>query len=98
MPITLDEYRLRVFQKLKACTEAGSVRESLAEVQEMLVSSRMSESGQKAFWQSLNHDLNVLAHELKRPSGPCAGTTLGTVVATAQAAIAKYQRQLRSDR
>ena|SRR5580693_7951255 len=97
MPMTLDEYRLQVFETLKACTEAGAVRAFLAEVKELLVSSRMSESGQKAFWQSLNHDLNVLAHELKRPAEHSMGGTLGTAIATAQAAIAQYQRQLRSD-
>jgi hypothetical protein len=95
--MTLDEYRLQVFEKLKACTEASRVRELLSEVQTMLASSRMSDGGQKAFWHSLNHDLNVLAHQLKRPPEQAGAGVSRAVIATAQAAIAQYQRQLKSD-
>jgi hypothetical protein len=93
--MTLDEYRLQVFEKLKACTEASRAREILADVQGLLAYSRMSDSGQKAFWHSLNHDLNVLAHELRRESEESAGNR--GVIATAQATIAQYQRKLKSD-
>jgi hypothetical protein len=58
----------------------------------------MSDSDQKAFWQLLNHDLNVLVHELQRPAEQSAGGALRAVIATAQAAIAQYQRKLKSDR
>jgi hypothetical protein len=95
--MTLDEYRTHVLENLKVCTEAARVRELLGEVQTMLTWSRMSDSGQKAFWQSLNHDLNVLAHELNRPPEQSAGGALRAVIATAQAAIAQYQRKLKSD-
>ena len=45
--LTLDEYRLQVFLKLKACGEPARTREILAEVHMMLTSSRLSESGQR---------------------------------------------------
>jgi hypothetical protein len=63
----------------------------------MLTWSRMSDSGQKAFWENLNHDLNILVHEFKRPPEQSAGGVLRVVIATAQVAIAQYQRQLKSD-
>jgi len=94
--LTLDEYRLQVFEKLRACSEPARTRDILAEVHTMLTSSRLSESGQKAFWQSLNHDLNVLAHQSAQPSDR-AVVSAPSVIATAQAAIAQYQRQLKSD-
>lgn len=97
MPATLDEYRLQVFEKLKGCTEASRAREILEEVQALLVESRMSDSGQKAFWHTLNHDLNVLAHEHRRESEEFAGSVSRGVIVTAQAAIARYQRKLKSD-
>jgi hypothetical protein len=96
LSMTLDEYRMQVFEKLRACTEASHAREILSEVRALLASSRMSDSGQKGFWQSLSHDLNVLAHQLTRPSDR-AVVSARTVIATAQSAIAQYQRQLKSD-
>lgn len=99
--MTLDEYRTEVFErlkKLKAGTEASRVRDLLAEVQAMLASSRMSNGGQKAFWQSLSHDLNVLAQELgRRPPDNSVSSARRAVITAAQAGIARYQRQLKSD-
>lgn len=98
--MTLDEYRREVFErlkKLKAGTEASRVRDLLAEVQAMLASSRMSDSGQKAFWQSLSHDLNVLAQELSRPPDDSVSSARRAVITAAQAGVAQYQRQLKSD-
>jgi hypothetical protein len=95
--MTLDEYRLQMFEKLKACSQVPQVRELLSEVHTMLASARMSDSSQKAFWQSLNHDLNVLVHESQKLPQQSGASMSRTVIATAQAAIAQYQRRLTSD-
>ena len=98
--MTLDEYRRQVFEnlkKLKAGTEASRVRDLLAEVQVMLASSRMSSGGQNAFWQNLSHDLKVLVDELSRPPDNPLSSARRALIAAAQAAIAQYQRQLKSD-
>jgi hypothetical protein len=68
--MTLDEDGTQAFQNLKACTEAAQVRRVPGT---MLTASCLSDTGQKAFWQSLNHELNVLLHELQRPSEQAAG-------------------------
>lgn len=97
--MTLDEYRRQVFErlkKLKAGTEVSQVQDLLAEVQVMLASSHMSDTGQRAFWQSLSHDLNVLTRELSRPPENPVSSARRVMIAAAQAAIAQYQGQLKS--
>jgi hypothetical protein len=98
--MTLDEYRRQVFErlkKLKAGAEVSQVRGLLAEVQAMLASSHMSDGGQKGFWQSLSHDLNVLVDELSRPPDNPLSSARRALIAAAQVAIAQYQRQHKSN-
>jgi hypothetical protein len=92
----LEEYRLQVLERLKACTEPARTRELLAQVDGYLATLGVSDGAQKAFWQLLSHDLNVIAHNMSRPPERQV-INARSAIATAQAAIARYQRQLRSD-
>jgi hypothetical protein len=96
LAMSLEEYRLAVVEELKACTDPLRSRELLAQVDAYLGATAMSDGAQKAFWQSLNHDLNIIAHQMSRPLERHV-VRARAAIAAAQAAIAQYQRQLRSD-
>jgi hypothetical protein len=96
MSSTLEEYRADILGRIKACTDPVRARDVIAEVDLAFSATSMSEGAKAEFWQTLTHDLSVLAHRLSRPpSRPVA--KIRSVIAIAQAAIAHYQRQLRSD-
>lgn len=91
-----DEYLLQLLERLKSCTDPARAGELLAEVDAMLTATDVSEGAQKEFWQNLNHELNVFAHRLSRPSTRSV-ISARSVIAVAQAAIAQYQRRLMSE-
>ena len=95
--MTLDEYRVQVIEKLKACRDPARARGQLAEVDLVLMNSRISDRVQKTFWETLNNDLDVLAQEstllLEKP----AATALSAVIAAAQTVIAQYRLLIASD-
>jgi hypothetical protein len=94
--VSLDDYSLGVLERLKACIEPARARELLAEVDAILTATDVSDGAQKEFWQNLNHELNVFAHRLSRPSTRSV-VSARSVIAVAQAAIAQYQRRLKSE-
>ena len=95
--MTLEDYRIEVIAKLKACQGPLWARNLLAQVDLVLLNSQISASTQKAFWEELNHDLDVVGEESTLLLGNEAATTLSAVVAAAKALIAQYQLLIASD-
>jgi hypothetical protein len=93
---SLDDYCLRVLERLKSYTDPARACELLAAVEATLTATDISDGAQKEFWLSLNHELNVFAHRLSRPSTRSV-ISARSVIAVAQAAIAQYQRRLKSE-
>jgi hypothetical protein len=80
--LSLDGYRIQVLERLRSCRDARKAQEILAEADVMLNASGLSRPTQRAFWQGLETDLDVLAEE------PTDG--LDTIIATAKEEIAGY--------
>ncbi len=97
MAVTFEDYRLQIIQQLRAAGGIGRARDLLSEVDMVLASARLSRPAQRAFWESLNSDLDVLAEESKGVLGKEAAATLGAIIAAAQGAVWKYRRLLQSD-
>lgn len=89
--VGLDEYRRRVIERLRACTDPTRAQDLLVEVDVTLASSLMSSEAQLRFWQTLSQDLEVVAQECIRLLEKQAAATLAAVVAVAQAEITQYQ-------
>jgi hypothetical protein len=80
--VSLDGYRIQVLEKLRSCRDPRKAREALAEADVILNASGLSRPAQRAFWEGLNTDLDMLAEE---PSD-----AITAIVAAAKADIAKY--------
>ena len=87
--LSLNGYRVQVLEKLKRCPDVGRVRDLLAEVDLSLGTNDLSESAQRAFWEGLYTDLDILAEE-SAFSSPDAGIALQSVVIAARADIAQF--------
>lgn len=89
--MTLEEYRIQVIEKLKACREPLWARNLLAEVDLVLTNSGISDQARKTFWEDLKNDLEVVAQESTLLLEKQAATALSAVITAARAAIAQYQ-------
>src|SRR5579862_7585960 len=86
--VSLDGYRIQVLEKLRSCRDSRKAREILAEADVILNASGLSRPAQRAFWEGLNTDLDMLVEE---PTD-----ALTAIVAAAKADIAKYLRLIPS--
>jgi hypothetical protein len=93
----LDEYRIKVIERLKACKNTAAARHILAEADLVLMNSHVTGLTQDKFWETLHEDLDVLAEESKFLTDPEAGLKLASVVAAAQARIARYREKIAGD-
>jgi hypothetical protein len=87
--LSLDAYRIQVLEKLKRCPDARRARDLLVEVDLSLEASDLSKGAQRAFWEGLYTDLDILTEEstflLSQDE-----ITLRTVVSAARADIAEF--------
>lgn len=96
--MTLEDCRIEVIAKLKACQGPLWARNLLAQVDLVLLNSQISAGTKKAFWEALNNDLDVVAEDSTLLLGKEAATTLSAVVAAAKAMIAQYLQLIESDK
>jgi len=96
MAVSLEDYRLQVIEQLKAASGAARVRDLLAEVDLVLASARLSSAAQKAFWESLDSDLDNLAEGSKGVLGKDAAAALSAVITAARGALLKYRSPLKA--
>jgi hypothetical protein len=80
--VSLDGYRIQVLEKLRSCRDPRKAREVLAEADVILNASGLSRPAQRAFWEGLSTDLDMLAEE--------PADALTAIVTAAKADIAKY--------
>ena len=67
--IGIDGYRVQVLERLKNCGDPGKARDILAEVDVALHALELSPRAQRAFWEGLDTDLDVLAEEWTQQIG-----------------------------
>ena len=88
--LPLDGYRLQVVEKLKASGGPRRVRDILAEVDVMLNTLGLSRAAQRAFWERLHTDLDVLTEDLLPLLGKDAAAALSAIIEAAKADITDY--------
>jgi len=93
----LDEYRTKVIERLKGCQNTAAARHILSEADLVLMNSRLTKLTQDKFWETLHEDLDTLAEEAKFMTDREAGLKLSSVVAAAQARIARYRERIAGD-
>jgi hypothetical protein len=88
--VSLDGYRLQVLERLKASGVPARARDILSEVDVMLNASALSRPAQKAFWEGLSRDLDVLSEDFMPLLGKEAAIAFSAVMAAARADIEQY--------
>ena len=63
--MTLEEYRIQILDRIKACQDSVAARDVLAEVDVALSNAKMSSSTQQEFWTGLHDDLEVVAEDAR---------------------------------
>ena len=94
--MTLDEYRLQVVERLRACQDPKQARALLAEVECVLTASRMSDHTLRVFWRTLSGALELLEQESAHLEIRQLAV-LSAVLVAAQAVIADFQAQVVSE-
>ena len=95
--MTLDEYRVTLIERLRACQDTATARSLLAEANLFLTNSRINKLTQDRFWETLEEELDAVGEDAKFLGDPKAAAVLGAVVAAARARIARYHRCDESD-
>jgi hypothetical protein len=93
----LDEYRIKIIERLKDCRDTAAARHIMAEADLVLMNSRLTRLTQDKFWESLYEDLDVLIEETRFMTDRESGVKLSTVVVAAQARIARYRERIAGD-
>jgi hypothetical protein len=88
--IGIDGYRVQVLERLKNCGDAEKARDILAEVDVALHALELSARAQRAFWEGLDTDLDVVAEEWTHLLGREPAATLDAIIAVAKGDIAQY--------
>jgi hypothetical protein len=88
--LSLDGYRIQVFERLKSCADTRKLRDILAEVDVTLNATGLSTGAQRTFWEGLYTDLDVVAEESTYFLARHAAVTLSAIIAAARIDIAQY--------
>ena len=90
--MTLDEYRLRLLDRLKACSGPAGARELVAEAQMVLAHSALTQRSLDQFWSGFRNDLQYLLEGAEALREREARATLGSAIAAAQGAIDQFHK------
>ena len=88
--LALDGYRLQVVEKLKVSGGPRKARDILVEVDVMLNAMGLSRAAQRAFWERLHTDLDVLTEDLVPLLGKDAASALSAIIEAAKADVTDY--------
>lgn len=86
----IDGYRVQVLERLRNCGDPKKARDILAEVDVALHALDLSARAQKAFWEGLDTDLDVVAEEWTQLLGRERAATLNAIIAAAKGDVAQY--------
>jgi len=93
----LDEYRVKVIERLKGCRDSVVARNILAEADIVLMNGQLTRLTQDKFWETLYEDLEALGEEAKFMTDRAGAVTLSTVIVAAQSRIARYREKIAAD-
>lgn len=88
--LSLEGYRIQVIEKLKAVQSPAGAHALIDEVDTVLKASELSKPAQRAFWEALHTDLDVIAEEWAEILGKDAAAPLGAIFATAKTDVRQY--------
>lgn len=86
----IDGYRVQVLERLKNCGEPKKARDILAELDVALHALDLSAGAQRAFWEGLDTDLDVVAEEWPQLLGTERAGTLNAIIVAAKREVAQY--------
>jgi hypothetical protein len=89
--MTLEEYRLRLLERIKACSGPERVGDLLSEVQMMLAQASLSVDSIKNFWSSLKDNLEILEEELPSLSSDARSQRAAIITAAKQLVAARQK-------
>ena len=88
--LPIDGYRRSVLERLKNCADPTRAQDVLAEVDMALNAVDMSPRAQRAFWEALDTDLDVVAEDWTQLLGSARAAEFSAVIAAAKTDIACY--------
>ena len=88
--ISLEGYRIQVLEKIKATRDPQRARDLIAEVDVALRATGLRRAAQRAFWEALHTDIEVLTEESATVLGRDLATDLGDIIAAAETEIRRY--------
>ena len=89
--MTLDEYRLELFERLKRCSGSAAARDLIAEGNLVLAQSDLEEPTMQTFWLALRIDLLRLAEDAAVLAEAEPRARLVSIIAAARSAIVDQQ-------
>jgi hypothetical protein len=92
--VTLDEYRLALIERLRACQDTAAVRQLLAEADLMLANGGLTRLTHDRFWETVEDDLRGVEEEAKSLPDRKNGEALAAIVVAARARIARYRARV----
>ena len=93
--MTLEEYRIQLVEKLKGCREADGARDLLSAADLVVTWRQLSD--QRAFWEALSNDLDLIAQTVTHGLDRQAATALSAVITMAQSVVQEYRALAASD-
>jgi len=88
--ISLEGYRIQVLEKIKATREPQRARDLIAEVDVALRATGLRRGAQRAFWEALHTDIDVLTEESVTVLGRDLAAELSDIIATAKTEIRRF--------
>lgn len=88
--LSLEGYRIQVIEKLKVMQDPERAHDLIDEVDTVLKATNLSKAAQRAFWEALHTDLDVIAEEWSEIVGKAAAAALGAILATAKTDVRRY--------
>ena len=88
--VSLEGYRIQVLEKIKATRDPQRARDLIAEVDVALRATGLRRAAQRAFWEALHTDIDVLIEESVTVLGRDLAAELGAIIAAAQTEIRRY--------
>jgi hypothetical protein len=90
--VTLEELRIQLLDSVKNCRDPHAVAQLLAEAERTLNDSRVGEVSKGAFWDAVEHDLDVVTQEASVILGTQAALTVRAVIGAARTGLGAYRR------
>ena len=88
--LSLEGYRIQVLEKLKAVRDPQKAHDLIAEVDVALRATGLRRAAQRAFWEALHTDIDVLTEESATVLGRDLAAELGGIIATAKTEVRHY--------